>query len=69
MEESTTYQYILEKGALTEARRTLLRLGTKKFGAPDAAVQAQLDNLSDLERFHDLEMRLLDVSTWQELLA
>jgi len=73
MEESTTYQYILEKGAekgaIKEARQTLLRQGTKKFGLPEPAAKAQLEGIEDLDRLHDLELRILDVPNWQELLG
>jgi hypothetical protein len=69
MEESSTYQYILEKGALKEARQILLRLGTKKFGLPDAAIKAKLESLSDHKQLDDQVMRVMDVSSWEELLA
>jgi hypothetical protein len=65
LEESSVYQGILRK----EARQSLLRLGRKKFGPPDPRVEAAIANLADLDRLHDLIDRILDVSTWDELLA
>jgi predicted transposase YdaD len=69
MEESVTYQAILKRGGIAEARRTLLRIGTKRFGAPDADTQAAITALNDLNRLEELHERALDVSSWQELLA
>jgi predicted transposase YdaD len=70
MEESTTYQLIVRRGRLQEARTLLLRIGRSKFGAPaDDATTAVLNNLTDLERLEALGERLLHVASWQELLA
>jgi hypothetical protein len=69
MLESDTYQAILEEGGVKELQRTLLRLGRKRFGEPDAATRTRLEAIADLERLRDLGERLLDVFTWQELLA
>jgi predicted transposase YdaD len=77
MRESSTYQYILEEGRVEgriegraqEARRILLRQGRKQFGAPDAAVQAALEAITDLDRLERMSERLLEVRTWQDLLA
>jgi len=53
-----------------EAIETLLRMGTKKFGAPaPEEVAAAIRAIEDLPRLHDLQTRLLDVANWQELLA
>lgn len=85
IEESSVYQGILRKGeargraegeargraegALEEARRILIRHGTKKFGPPDQRADAQIVALDDLDRLHDLVDRVLDVAAWDELLA
>jgi predicted transposase YdaD len=72
MEESVTYQAIVEKGIpkgqLKEARRMVLRSGGKRFGPPDPATLALVESLTDLERLEELNDRLPDVSSWQELL-
>ena len=39
MEESTAYQYILDRGAVTELHTTLLTLG-RELGPPDETVEA-----------------------------
>jgi flagellar biosynthesis/type III secretory pathway protein FliH len=57
------------EGHAEEARKILLRLGSKKFGQPDEAVRDRIAALSDLDRLQDLLDRLLDVATWDEVLA
>ncbi len=69
MEESTTYQAILEEGALREAREALLCLGQKRFQTIPAAVKRSIAAITDLERLRELRLRVLDVASWQELLA
>ncbi len=78
MQESTTYQGLLEdgrkegrmEGRVEEARRLLLRLGGKRFHEPDEAIAAEIDKIQDLARLEDLHERLLleDVKTWSDLL-
>jgi hypothetical protein len=72
MRESDTYQYILEEGRaegrLKGARRILLRQGLKKFGKPDKLQHDVLLSIADIECLCRLGERLLDVSTWEELL-
>ena len=78
---SSTYQKILEEGRAEvcaegraegraeEARRILRRQGTRRFGKPDAHIEAALDAIADLERLGQLSDRVLEVKTWDELLA
>jgi hypothetical protein len=79
MEESTTYQLLLSrgraegeargeaKGEMKEARKLLLRLGSKRLGEPEAEVLAWLEQAS-LEQLEAMADRLLQAETWQELL-
>jgi len=73
MKESTTYQAILQEGlaegAVNEARKLLLRLGTKKLGKPSTRTQAALAKIADLGRLEALVERLEIVESWQALLA
>jgi hypothetical protein len=73
MRESSTYQAILEEGKITgreeEARKTIRVLGRKRFGDLPHSVQTTLDAISDVETLDSLIARLLDVETWDELLA
>ena len=73
LEESWVYQDILTKGLaqgeLKEARKVLLSLGRKKLGQPDERVLARIEGLTDLEYLNRLINRILDASSWEELLA
>jgi predicted transposase YdaD len=76
MEESSTYQAIIaegkelgrQEGWTEEARKLLLRQGTKSFGPPAKRVAAALNAITDLTKLEQLSERLLDVSSWEELL-
>jgi predicted transposase YdaD len=69
MRESDTYQAILDEGEARGLQNTLLRQGRKRFGEPDDAVRQAVLAITDLEQLARLTEDLLDVSTWQELLA
>jgi predicted transposase YdaD len=81
MEESDTYQAIIEKGEAKgradgiaegraeEARRILLRLGTKVFGVPDAATKGSIATIVNPEQLEVLIERVPEVKTWRELLG
>ena len=78
MEESTTYQEIIEKGMerglargqLAEARAILLRRGSS-LGSPSPQCEAPLNGITDIKRLDDLLDRLLDDAhkTWDDLLT
>jgi predicted transposase YdaD len=57
------------EGRAEEARNLLLRQGSKRFGPPDDRAAAALGAVADVERLERLAERLLDVATWDELLA
>jgi predicted transposase YdaD len=57
------------KGRLESARLAVLRLGRKKFGPPAENVRAAIDAIDDVDQLGSLLDRVLDVSTWHELLA
>lgn len=73
MKESVTYQAIIEegraKGVAQGMSKTLLRQGRKRFGPPSEATVAAIEAITDLNRLEALSERLLDVSSWDELLA
>jgi hypothetical protein len=66
LEDSSTYQMLLDRGRIDEARKLLLRQGQIRFGPPDAPTRTAIETLKDLER---LSERLLDALSWAELLA
>ncbi|HTU91217.1 MAG TPA: hypothetical protein VMF69_14150 [Gemmataceae bacterium] len=67
-EESDTYQYILEQGQLIGAWKILLRQGRERFGEADENVRLALESITNLEHLKRMSIRLLQVSSWQELL-
>ena len=77
LEDSTTYQYILEKGIAQgiaqgraqEAQSLIMRQGTKRFGAPTPEVEAAIRATTDQPRFERLAERVLDATSWADLLA
>lgn len=69
MKESSTYQAILEEGALTEAKRVLRLQGDDAFGPPDTRTAAALEQLDDLARLEELLKRFRTAGSWQELLV
>jgi len=51
-----------------EARALLLRIGRKRLGDPAASIEAAVA-ASPLERLEQMADRLLQVESWEELLA
>ena len=54
---------------LDEARKLLVRLGSKQLGRPNARTQGLLQKISDLDRLETLIERIGTVESWQALLA
>ncbi len=58
-----------EEGAIRTARGSVVRVGTRRFGAAPSADQlTALDAIADLDRLLQLEERIFDISSWSELL-
>jgi hypothetical protein len=73
MEESSTYQAIIRKGAaqgaLDEARKMLLQLGEDHFGtAASSDVQARVEAIQDLTQLEQITRRVYRSQSWDELL-
>jgi predicted transposase YdaD len=78
MEESTTYQEIIEKGVekgiakggILRLRAAVLRGATLRFGPPDPQLKARLDAISDLHQLDNMSDALItgSVKNWAELL-
>lgn len=76
MKESSTYQAILEEGraegrtegAMTEARKLLLRFGARTLGPPDVQTATTIDSIDDLARLEALLDQLPSAASWNELL-
>jgi predicted transposase YdaD len=81
MQDSSTYQYILNEGRqaglqeglalgrVEEAQRVLLRLGSRSWGPPDEGTEAAVRAVRDLERLERLLDQVMTANGWQELLA
>lgn len=69
LEDSSTYQHVLEQGESKGEKKLILRQGTKKFGPPSPAIAAALQAILDTARLERLGDRILDVGSWDELLA
>lgn len=69
MEESTTYQWIMEQGRVEELRRVVVFLGQDRFGPPDPDTLANIKSITDIDYLEELVRRVVKVSGWQELLA
>lgn len=70
MAESVTIKIFERWGALKQAKQSLIQQGTVKFGGePSDAQREQILAIGDLSRFDELNIRLLRVNSWDELLA
>jgi len=60
----------LAEGRITEAKSFLATLGRRKFGkAATKKQQGELDGITDLARLERMRDRLLDATSWSDLLA
>jgi len=73
MKESSTYQAILEEGesqgVLIGERKALLLVGTRRFGPPEAQIQAAIERIDSITKLEQMTDQLLDATDWDELLA
>jgi hypothetical protein len=58
-----------QEGERLRARRTLLRLGRTRFGPPDAATEAALMAVTDLDRLDRMIDAVLTTDSWPQLVA
>ena len=77
LEDSTTYQEILQKGlnqgrseGLTNGRKaTLIRQGNRKFGKPSAEILERLNSVYSPASLDHLADRIFETSSWEDFLA
>ena len=69
LEKSSYFEWLEEKARIQQARDTLLRQGRIRFGPPGRQISREIKAIRSLERLDQLSERLLEVSTWAELLA
>jgi hypothetical protein len=54
---------------IDEAKRILLRQGRKRFGRAKVDIKARIEALSDLNRLEQLVDRVLDATSWDDLIG
>ena len=75
-DESSRLHYAITKGRMegqiegrTEATRAmLLRIGARRLGSPPPGLLAAIDAITDIERLENLADRVVEISSWDELL-
>ena len=68
MEESTSYQYIVNRVRTEASKQTLLRLAAKRFGVLSPEQIAQFQSVYDLSKHETLLDRILIAANWDEFL-
>jgi hypothetical protein len=68
MQESGTYQLILEEGAVKYAREMLLEQGEALLGKPTEKHKNKLSTIEDLERLKRMALKVLTAKSWDSLL-
>jgi predicted transposase YdaD len=85
LKDSSLYQVILKEGIenglkegrgqgqrqgrIDEARKVLFRLGRIRFGRLDKPTRANIEAIDDLDRLERLSERVLNATSWADLLA
>ena len=69
MQDSSTYQIILDEGEVRGERRTLLRLGRTRFGQPSPEIEATINAINDIDRLARMLDAILPASSWEEVIA
>ena len=57
------------EGQLAASRRMILSMSRRKFGSSPEGVEAMLEGITDQVKLDALADRLIDVSSWEDLLA
>jgi hypothetical protein len=65
----TIAQSLMAEAEVAYARRTLLKLGRKRFGPPTEDTVAAVNAITEIDRLDRLIERLDDVKSWDELLT
>lgn len=68
LRDYAAFRVFVREGRVEGLRDVVLRQGRKKFGPPTPEQEAEVAALTDESRLEALSEKLLDVSTWAELL-
>ena len=69
MEDSMTYQAIVQKGQVRGIQDTLWIQGRKRFGQPDDTTALTLRSIQNVERLDKLAERILEAKNWSDLFS
>jgi hypothetical protein len=73
LEDSTTYQLILQKGIaqgqVKEAQSLILLQGSQRFGHASTTITATIQAITDHDRLKRIASHVLNASGWDDLLA
>lgn len=69
LEDSTTYQGIMRRGALRGRQDTLLEQAQERFGPPAPQAEAAVRSVTDVPRLQRMARRVLHATGWDDLLA
>jgi predicted transposase YdaD len=69
VQESTTYQAILEEGEVRGTQNMLLKQGAIRFGKPSRDIKIAIKQIEDLKKLRRMVIKVLSASSWQQLLA
>jgi hypothetical protein len=68
MRDSDTYLAIMDEGREAQMKKFILSLGAQRFGPGGESVTTRLQGITDLDHLERIGLRLLDVTSWQDLL-
>jgi hypothetical protein len=68
LEDSTTYQWIVNRGAVRGIKDTILRLGNSRFGPAPETTRAAIEGMTDRGQLERIADRLFDATGWDDLL-
>jgi len=68
MQESDTYLMILDEGQEKAIREMILVQREDRFGPPNEAVRAELNNITDLNRLKRMGRQTPKAASWKEIL-
>ncbi len=69
LEDSTTYQGIMRRGALRGRQDTLLEQAQERFGPPTPQAEAALRAITDTPRLQRMGRHVFHAAGWDDLLA
>jgi hypothetical protein len=61
-------EIIRDEGRIEEVQKTILALGSRRYGRASVDIASEVSSMDNLARLHALRDRLLDATSWQDLL-